>query len=101
MNEINQQNNHYRWRGLLALLLGTFSVVLSLSFLFPYMTQLQEYAKAHGMQLAFGYVSLILLFVSVIGLTIAFFVKAKVRSQEDLSKLRNIQTHHHKAIKAN
>lgn len=35
MNEINQQNNHYRWRGLSALLLGTFSVVLSLSFLFP------------------------------------------------------------------
>lgn len=48
--------------------------------------QIQDYAKIHGMQQAFSEISLIFLFVSLIGLITALLVKAKVRSQEDLLK---------------
>ncbi len=54
------------------------------------MAQLQEYAKTHGMQQAFGDVSIILLFVSILGLITAFLVKTKSCSQDDLLRLRNL-----------
>lgn len=53
--------------------------------------QLQEYAKAHGMQQSFAEVSLTLLFVSVLGLITAFLVKAKARSEEDLLRLQQFK----------
>jgi MFS family permease len=55
------------------------------------LAQLQDYAKIHGMQQAFSEISLIFLFVSVIGLVTASLVKAKTRSQEDLLKLQQLK----------
>ncbi len=55
------------------------------------LAQLQEFAKIHGMQQAFSEISLIFLFVSIIGLLTASLVKTKTRSQEDLLKLQQLK----------